>query len=344
MITISAKISPNENASIISAVEMEKNNISSGLNDIINKKSTRENPFLLGIDKFSSRKTYVDDKVGYYIGDTLSNSQGIFETPYNVILQTTTDTTFIIIYFDTINNEYPKNIVVDNDKSYILDSPTFCFTVSKSYTHNIVIYDWNKLDKPLVIQGIQTFISIESNEITNVDFSGQDRSNILTPSWGIKSNTGEIEVYDMSGAIEGMKTAGVIIDSNIKLFLKADNRQEQIGSFYINKAEKDDQSAKIKLNYQDILESWNNYNIGNKRVRSNAYLDNYLNFVLNDMANRIKFFDDETEQLWKSIRLEKAYLKEGSMWATVAKFCEVSGSYVFCDKEGNAVIKYNGGA
>jgi hypothetical protein len=290
MVNLSAKIESSQNSFIRNATTtVDKNNISIYFNEIANQKANGNSPFLLGISSFKDKSTFVNESVDYFISRNVSNDNGEFDSTQTFSFTPTSSTTFIIIYFNLFNKEYPPNVILNNTVSYNLNSPVLCLPVEAGKENTIYIKTWNKPNRPLVIQGIQTFVEIKNSELISVDFSGQDRSDTNLPSWGIKSNSGNLEMFDTYGIIENMRKIGALTNSAINIYLNAGSRQEQIGGFYISNMEKNRQTLKTKINFQDILLSWENIEV--RSYLLNEFLEGISSY---DFINKILEENDIT--------------------------------------------------
>ena len=155
MITLTAKInllSGNNKALSLASTNLSGNNISSKLSDIVGVKKQGSNPFIIGASKLGDGSTF-SDGVDYFIGDQLSDKNGYFETPYDIVINCPTTLTAFEISFDKINNRHPAKIFVDG-KEYINDDAVFTVSVLSGDTHRITIDNWNSPKYPLVITGI----------------------------------------------------------------------------------------------------------------------------------------------------------------------------------------------
>lgn len=186
-----------------------------------------------------------------------------------------------------------------------------------------------------------------SNNLISVSFSGQDRSDPLLPSWGIKSNSGYLEMFDADGTIEKLSREGSLANSEIKIYLNVGERKEQVGSFYIINAEKDRQTDKTKIDFEDVLMSWNQIQMSGYYYNyypRNIYLYDILSDVIKNSSTTLKYFNQQTEDRLKNILIPNPTLESGSLWALATKICEVGSCYIFCDNNGIPNIYYDGGA
>lgn len=343
MISLSAKIEPVKGARIYISGD-EGNNISVALDNFSNSKSVGNNAFLLGVSKFSDKATFVNDNVDYYIGNVISDSNGNFANPYSFVIDTTNTNTFIVLYFDTINNEYPPSVDFDGE-TYNLNAPVLCLQREGSSSHTLAISSWNKPNRPLVIHGLQTFVEINGTELLSVDFSGQDRSDPYLPSWGIKSNSGTLDMIDTYGVIEDMQRIGVLKNSEISIYLNANSRKHQIGGFYVGNSEKDRRTLKANVKFQDVLLTWDKQQMPEYSYPyypRTIYLKDILNTIVESSPITLKYAEQMTEERLSSLYIPYPILDEGSLWAQMTKICEVSSCYIYCDNEGIPTIHYGG--
>ena len=185
-----------------------------------------------------------------------------------------------------------------------------------------------------------------SDSLIKIDFSGQDRSDTLLPSWGIKSNSGHLEMYDVDGTIERLSNQGVLANSVIKINLNIGNRTEQIGGFYISGANKDKQTSKVKIDFQDRLMSWENkqlteyYYLYYPRT---VYAKDILDAIVQKAGETLRYDNIQVQLHLANILIPIPTLSSGSLWAMATKICEISACYIFCDSDGTPTIHYGGG-
>lgn len=191
----------------------------------------------------------------------------------------------------------------------------------------------------------ETKYEIANNNLINIDFSGQDRSDTSLPSWGIKSNSGSVEMYDADGTIAKLSREGSLANSPIKIYLNVGERKEQIGGFYVTEASQDRQTMGTKIEFQDILISWN------EKQMPKYYYPYYprnisLKDVLDTLVERsditLKYSDDFTRIRFSRFYIPYPIIEAGSLWAQMTKICEVSSCYIYCDNEGIPTIHYGG--
>ena len=348
MIGISAQIGTNENAEVISFALNTHidayNNISAPANSIINKNLNKQNVFLLGVDKFSDMKTYSPNVVDYYISDIISEEDNIFPAQLSFSLTVDSSAKFIIMYFDTVNGEYPPVLFWD-DVMYKLDSPSVCLPLNNETDHILTTREWNKPNRPFVVRGVQTFFNIEAEELISIDFSGQSRSDISKPSWGIISNTGQIDFLDYLGVVAQLSKHNFLSGSFINIYLQTPNKKEQIGGFFVDNAMRNEQNQKVQLFFSDVLKSWEEITVGEYFY---PYTKNIISIkdVITEIVSKA---DVELELPYKTRQYLNTFfvpfpkIEAGSVWAQVSKICEATACYVYCNHKGTPIIKYSRG-
>lgn len=346
MISTSAIISTSGNDIYLSNISINilGNNISCDIGDLANKIiKTSQRPFLLGSSKLWQGNSYVNGKLDYFM--SFSKAKDYSTIKLKFMTTTNKEKTLIFIVFDLINNAYPKYVTVDGIR-YDLTSPILCFlteaVAQKEITVTFYGSEWTKPENPITIQGIKTSYEIQSGELTNINFSGQDRSESSKPSWGIKSNSGSLEFRDNNGIIKAIKDVATAEDVTLDIYLKSNSKRSQIGSFIINKVNYTSSNKKSIIDFKDILESWDNINILFRPLQGKQTLYDFFAFILTKQL--IKIADYTTERRFTNTYISYPYLEECSLWGAVTKFCEITACYVYCDEKGIPTIKYCGGA
>lgn len=184
------------------------------------------------------------------------------------------------------------------------------------------------------------------DEISKIEFSGQDRSDTALPSWGIISNSGRLEMYDVDGSIGRLSREGKLARSPIYLDIDFGYRTERLGNFIITSASQDRDNSHTKIEFKDVLDSW-------QRIQMNTYIYPYVprEVFATDIIDEIKeragqslyYYDDTTQRWLENLYIEFPIIDSGSLWSQMTKICEVSACYIFCDSNGVPNIRYGGG-
>ena len=361
MITLTAKInllSGNNKALSLASTNLSGNNISSKLSDIVGVKKQGSNPFIIGASKLGDGSTF-SDGVDYFIGDQLSDKNGYFETPYDIVINCPTTLTAFEISFDKINNRHPAKIFVDG-KEYINDDAVFTVSVLSGDTHRITIDNWNSPKYPLVITGIyvEVSIDIDRRNLISISRSIFDRSDLKLPSWGIISNTGNIEFNDTDGEIRDYAEQ-LILQSGLKCEIKlkntlVDGASETIGLFETDEWDYDNDNRVVSVSIKDDLEEWQDISVEEisydpRKIESKPFKWLYEHLWAITTANNnytmLAFdeLDTDTQGVLQNTYIQYPLLESGSLWESWQKLCEVCQLHIYKDNNGVVVCRYNGG-
>lgn len=326
------------------------NNVSSAIGATINKAHSSESPFLLGCSDFSMGAKLVDDTIPYYIGTAVADNDGYFPYSYVIVVASSDNRQFstLTIVFDEYNNQYPNTITIDGNV-YNVTSSKQMFSLEELSGHTIVINNWNTPNYPLCIQGITTELSIDitSSLLIDVRFTGLDRSDVTSPSFGIYSNSGSIEFIDKGNAVKVLKESGLLLNSVIEIFLRNRYRDTKIGSFIISDGKYSLQGGSSKLSFKDRLAAWQDVMIPNNKVLSMSAMN--LEAIRHQIATYVKgldistYYEDGTSSRWSMLWVKTPYVESSSFWAFMTKCCEITGCYISCDEKGRAMIASGGG-
>lgn len=183
--------------------------------------------------------------------------------------------------------------------------------------------------------------------LLNIEFSGQDRSNPMLPSWGIYSNSGSLEMYDADGDLASLKKEGSLLNSTINIYLVTDTRKEQIGSFIIKKVSEPKQDFIIKIEFSDTLTHWQEIQLPEFYYPySSTSEDNiFLIDLYKDVARAARVavsLTTDARVVLEGIYLPVMKLESGSFWAQMNKICEASACYIYCDNQGTPTMYHDG--
>ena len=326
------------------------NNVSSAIGATINKANITESPFLLGCSDFSMGAKLVDDTIPYYIGTAVADVDGYFPYSYVIVVASSDNRQFstLTIVFDEYNNQHPNTITIDGNV-YNVTSSKQMFSLEELSGHTIVINNWNESNYPLCIQGITTELSIDitSSLLIDVRFTGLDRSDVTSPSFGIYSNSGSIEFIDKGNAVKVLKESGLLLNSVIEIFLSNRYRDTQIGSFIVSDGKYSLQGGSSKLSFKDRLAVWQDVMIPNNKVLSMSAMR--LENIRHQIATSVKgldistYYGDGAFSRWYDLWVKTPYVESSSFWAFMTKGCEITGCYISCDEKGRAMIASGGG-
>jgi hypothetical protein len=183
--------------------------------------------------------------------------------------------------------------------------------------------------------------------LIDVRFTGLDRSDVTSPSFGIYSNSGSIEFIDKGNAVKALKESGLLLNSVIEIFLSNRYRDTQIGSFIISDGKYSLQGGSSKLSFKDKLAAWQDVMIPNNKVLSMSAMN--LENIRQQIAASVKgldistYYGDGASSRWSMLWVKTPYVESSSFWAFMTKGCEITGCYISCDEKGRAMIASGGG-
>ena len=377
MITLTAKInllSGDNKALELGSDNLSGNNISSDLSSVVGVKKQGSNPFIIGASKLGDGSTF-SNGVDYFIGDQPSDDNGNFATPYSItIMGNYRDS--LTIAFDTANGRHPKSVRVDGVE-YIDDDPIFIFPSKEmvvSPSHIIEISNWNSPKHPLVITGIyaEVNIDIDYRNLISISRSIFDRSDLKLPSFGIISNTGDIEFNDIDGEIRDYAEQ-LLLQSGLSCEIKLNNTlvdgaSETIGLFETDQWNYENDSRVVSVSIKDDLEEWQDINVApidyDPRVveskpfswlyehlwkltsnRSSYVNDKGETIIGNGNYNMLSIIelDEDTQAVLNNTYIQYPLLESGSLWQQWTKLCQVCQLHIYKNNDGVIVCRYNGG-
>lgn len=355
MITLTAKLEIVNNVTISSlSSDYPKNNISCEFSEVVTNKNKYvevKNPFILGASKLGDGST-LENNVDYFMGLPFNE-----ETEYGTFLVNATienETSGSLIFeFDTRNNRFPNQVNVGNTQTYI-DNP---ISIIKSINAPYVIFGSNAEKYPIVISKIYTDLDIEINAKNIISLEGSifSRGDNKLPSYGIISNTGRLEFNDhnrkvleyiKNNKLKKVTTKLYLINTLVKDF------KTNVGTYYSDKLEYDNDNRKISQTFIDDLEEWQDIQVQGfscnplkpYQVLQNGSMQdlyNYLKEHTPSKYNMLSFdnLDGETKRILSNTFLEYPYLESGSLWKQWNKLCQICQLYIYKNNKGQTVCR-----
>jgi hypothetical protein len=369
MITLTARIDLiSGNNGTLSSVsgEIPKNNISSEIGAILGSKKQGSNPFILGASKLGDGST-LSGEVDYFIGGVPSNENGMFVPPYEITISGN-DITSLTIEFDKVNNRHPNTIKIDN-LEYADDDTIFTVNVPSANSHTITIDNWNSPNYPLVITGIYVEISIDIDyrNLIALNRSITYRGDNKLPSYGIISNTGNLEFNDLDGEIKDYAEQ-LLLTSDLKVEIMLNNTlantHEQVGVFETRDWDYDNDNRSVSVSLKDDLEEWQDIQVEGfnfdprnpsavltERTMANLYVwlqgqdeDGNYRTPLKYQMLTFEQLDEETQAILENTTIDYPLLENGTLWEQWQKLCQVCGLYIYKNNEGKTVCTYTYGS
>jgi hypothetical protein len=219
---------------------MSKNNISSETVPINGEKSQGSNPFILGASKLGDGSTF-SGTVDYFISDyryieekgfVRVKDNGIEETQQSLLITISgTNITSFTIEFDKVNNRHPKMINIDGTDYSDYDAIFTVGNLPSANSHTVRISNWNSPLYPLVIMGVyvEITIDIDYRNLIALNRSITYRGDNKLPSYGIISNTGNLEFNDLTGEIRDYAEQ-LLLTSDLKVEITLKNTLKKIAN------------------------------------------------------------------------------------------------------------------
>ena len=287
---------------------------------------------------------------------------------YEIEIVSKSEINSLTIDFDKINNRHPKRIYIDNVE-YIDDDPIFTISnLNSSTRHKIRIDNWNSPNYPLVITGIyaEVNIDIDYRNLISISRSIFDRSDLKLPSFGIISNTGNIEFNDIDGEVRDYAEQ-LLLQSGLSCEIKLNNTlvdgaSETIGLFETDQWDYDNDNRVVSVSLKDDLEEWQEINVSEIKYEPNKPQHKsfaYFYELLWDLTSNREYdgvkgngkynmlalgeLDGYTAEVLYNTRIKYPLLNYGSLWAQWTKLCQVCQLHIYKNSDGVIVCRYNGG-
>lgn len=348
MITLTAKVdilsSDNGTLTTTSNADLIKNNISVGFGEMLERRVPLTNPFIIGINTLNDG-TVFSDYEKYFISKQIADGNGQFETPIQFTIYGDKITAFTLA-FDTVNNRYPTTISVDGVVSQN-DDTIFTVSVDEANEHTVVISNWNTPNRQLIITGIyiELSIDIDFRNLIKIDRSIFDRGNLKLPSWGIISNTGKIEFIDTTYEVrEYVEQELLVAGSKIEIYLNNTlaNTKENIGTFYSDSWNYDNDNRNVSVSLKDDLEEWQNILLDEYSLKIDQTMYSVYEYLLSKTPKKWKFdLDEETKTFLQGITCAYTYLESGNLWSQWNKLCQIAMLHIYKNNENKVVVRHS---
>ena len=355
------------NLSYVSVITNAKNNISSDISSVMNTRVRKGNAFILGSSKLDSSSTF-SSGVNYYIGKFLSSNEEpyIFTSPHTLRFRPPYDN--LTIVFDDVGGGFCPKITTNPPSTILTDDAIVTLNGLKTtQEYSIYIDYWNKPNAPLIIRGIYTDLSIELDYNNLISMSGSifDRSDIKLPSFGIISNSGNIEFNDIDGEISDYAEEGWLnkgLETKIQLVntLKKDSNgkfvKNDVGTFYTATWNYDADNRTVSVSIKDDLEEWQDITVegfsydprDSSKVLPNRTMLELYGWLHKKTPSKYKMqsiaeLDQVTRDKLAKTYIEYPFLETANLWKQWSKFCEANQTHIFKNFDGITVCRYIGG-
>ena len=199
-------------------------------------------------------------------------------------------------------------------------------------------------------------IEIDRRNMLSVSRSIFDRSDLKLPSFGIISNTGNIEFNDSDGKVlHYAENLQLQKGQKCEIWLNntlVENASELIGSFETDQWDYDNDNRVASVSLKDDLEEWQeinvegiNYDPRKPESKSFRWLYNYLWELTNPRYPMLRDdeLEDKTFEVLNTTYIQYPLLESGTLWQQWTKLCQVCQLHIYKNNDGIVVCRYNGG-
>lgn len=219
--------------------------------------------------------------------------------------------------------------------------------------HFVFMY-WNTPNSEIVINDIfTTEINVNRTNLISAESNLSYRADKKMPSFGILSNTGNLEFNDIDGRIKLFAENNMLkSDVKVELYLRntLTNTQEQIGNFYTDVWNYDNDNRQVSVSLKDGLEELQDITPTEKleydpRNPKPLLLRDIYTFLWQRTPRKYGFItygslDETTKDIMLNTVINYPLIEQGTLWQMWTKLCEVGGLYIYKQADGLTRCSY----
>lgn len=337
------------------STNIDGNNVSANIQDVVKERVYGNDLFLLEVSALDDGGTFSSPKEKYYIGSELADEDGDFANEYIITLTGRNIQAFTLV-FDTYNNQHPNSIEVDEER-YEDDDNIFTVSVDKKDSHTITIRNWNTPNYPLKILGISIEVGIKvgRSNLKSLSLNTTDRDDNRLPSFGIISNTCEIEFNDLNGEILDYIEQDLLVQGlSCKVYLNDTTQgiHQQLGEYYADSWNYDNDNRSVSVSLKDDLEEWQSINVEGvsydyrkPQAQNLKYFYNYLKRETPSKYNMAEYdnLDSTTKNILDNTYIAYPFIESDTLWGQWNKLCQAAQAHIKKEADGTTSFVYNGG-
>lgn len=192
-------------------------------------------------------------------------------------------------------------------------------------------------------------ISFDKSNTASIEYQIFDRSDTELPIWGIISNSGSMTLIDRKGEIKELAKSKKL-KGNITIDFYLTNTlaksTQNVGSFFAQKWDYDNENKTVSINFGDELTQWQNIPIIPLEVdltKSEVYYETAFSLLygIATKAN-IQFEIDEITTSHLQGILVPLPNYSGSVWSVLEDFAVAFQVRIYKNYLGQIVCKYDG--
>lgn len=199
----------------------------------------------------------------------------------------------------------------------------------------------------------------EINQRSILSLTGNlfDRGNEGMPDFGVISSGGSVSFNDKNLVFYNYAVAGILKSGyEVRIFCNntLSKASEQLGVFYADEWEYDNNSKRVSVSLKDGIEEWQEINYGGINYDPRNSTSKNFEWLYKELSNftkekskiwvvDFKDLDEKTKKLLSELYIEYPVIFSGNIWSVWQKFGEATQTHIFKNKNGLATCKYNGG-
>ena len=247
------------------------------------------------------------------------------------------------------------------EKNTIFEDNDAIFTILLENSTNeflLTIEDWNTAKSTMIITGIyaEVVITIDRKNIISLESSIFDRSDVKLPSFGVISNTGNIEFNDLDGEIRDYAEQ-LLLQSGLSCEIRLNNTlvdgaSELVAKMETDQWDYDNDNRVVSVSIKDDLEEWQDINVVGIAYdpreivgKPFSWLYEHLWAITNPNypMKKLEDLDEETNVVLTTSFIQYPLLESGSLWQQWTKLCQACQLHIYKNSDGIVVCRYNGG-
>ncbi len=353
--------------------KLDESNISSGIGNVTNNLVSGGRPFYLGVSKLGSGDTF-ESKVPYFVGGVFSSAyssevgKDVYAFPERQVIHFSNQIGLraINIVFDDFNDGHPTEVIVN---VFYIDSGTYeefrqpvstssvLVDLGNEYEDGIIlsvgIENWNKAERPLVIQGIvgEIVIPIDFDTLMAIERNIGNKKGTSQLEYGILSTTAIIEFLTTNYDFEAYSRNGLLGASNkLEIFVKNAANQgdgEKIGEYRGAEWSLDIANNSASVKFNDKLLLWQKLPA---RASEFALVEGIPLVFFERLCTMYGLTpDDFAISVGAEVRLRNAAMENGvlsdrirnitSQWGAFDSFCKAFGFYMYVNEVGKIALE-----
>ena len=278
------------------------------------------------------------DKYPAFIGNTYSDSNYEFTTTQEIIITAKTGTYInsLIIYFDTVAEEYATKITLSDAPSTQIENNSYTFVrtfTPDTYTSITITFDeWSKKNsfaKVLrIVSGLSKIYNI--TEIKNLTFSNEFKPDIEIPEYGLSSQYGNVSIFDKDYTIKELVNSGIIQEEiTISIYFQG----ERVGTYKNKKLNNLGGQNIWKFEFEDNLKRKQEEWFTGIGVASRTLYE-----IVNILEPNI-LWESDSDTFAQLVIIPNSFLVASSKWSALYKCCQIGLMRIYKNANGDTSIR-----